>query len=608
MVAASGVAAVSPRQWLGGLSTGLGLVLLVWPTFLAERFKHAVDASDSLTASLDLSFGAAVGLTTFGLIHMIPLRAVSRKVLWWLLVAASCVTYLALVRVLANWMIDDAAITFAYSENLVRYHKITLHPNLPVEEGYSNTLWMLWLAAARALGLGIPAVAKVSCTVLGLVTIGLVHWAVWRQAETERDASADELPARATDALLVLIPTLILFAAPYLVWSVSGLEHTLQALCILIAATAPLFTARWWIPTAVALSAFVLVRPEAPLVVASCFAVHVAYAKRTRSWWDAAVASLGVAVIPAVAWFLLIGFRLSYFGDALPNPFYVKASDATFLRLINLVGGGWEYVMLWVYGSGILVTLPFLARALLGVVPLPVALGLGMLVAHLAFVIYAMGDWMGCWRFMSPVLPTLAFVVAWAYRGQAAISAREGHASTFATRVVTWVTLCALCWGGTKQYIAFAGNPTTPYLVVAHVGERFVELGERLGLRDPILAHHDAGGTSYKARIQLLDLGGLGNRPIAKHWHDPEFIAHYVLEDVAPDFVFGVANNFAAGTIRLAKRPEFLARYVPVRFAGDPLMRSDLCHIKRSLVESPQLPPGITVERKDGVVSNVLVK
>lgn len=598
----------------GALLVAAGASFLARPSLLANRFEPPGIATGFASAAPDLAFGIAVSLFVFGLAALAcsSTSKSSGHVRTWPWLIASIASYIALCFPLAEWMIDDAAITFAYSENLVRGFGLRLHPSLPPEEGYSNTLWMLWLAALRALGVAIPAAAKVSCLALGVLTFVLVHMSIRKLRDSSLAATAGSdanLPIDDRSAAPFLVANAVLLGAPYLVWSASGLEHGLQALTMLIAAVAPQLSTWPRTVTAAALSALVLVRPEAPLIVATCFAVRVGHSIPGRGLLVATRSNLMVALVPAICWAGLIGFRLAYFGDPLPNPFYVKATDATFTRVLNLFGGGWGYVLSWAFGSGILVVLPIVVGACKRPIPLPIALGAAMSAAHLSFVLYAAGDWMGCWRFISPIIPMLAVIVGWAYLPERHFEggpAKPGE-SRGGRRVVVALTLVVLALGTTKQYLAFASAPTTPYLVVKDIGERFVELGKRLGLNEPILAHHDAGGTSYGARIRLLDLGGLGNRTIAKHWKDADFISNYVLHEVAPDFVFGVAHNFAAGRSLFWQRPEFEENYVRVEFPGLPYMSSDLSHVKRALLDGKNLPPGIELVRNGQVISKVIV-
>ncbi|HEX2730190.1 MAG TPA: hypothetical protein VHM70_01240 [Polyangiaceae bacterium] len=568
---------------------------LLKPELLAHRFAPPIGVEDISLPAHKLAIAIAVALIALGLVPLLESWLSSERARRWLRIVATVCAYLALCSALSDWMIDDAAITFAYSENLVRGYGLTLHPSLPREEAYSNTLWMLWLAALRFAGIAVPIAAKYSCLAVGSVTILAVHLGASR-LNGERLRSW-------------LLPSMVLFGAPYLVWSCSGLEHGLQGLSIVLCALWPLFDEkRAPVVSGLSLAALVLVRPEAPLIVMACTYLYVYYThQRTKNWLTAAQENWAVAVIPGAVWVALIAFRLAYFGDPLANPYYVKASDATFARLLNVVGGGWEYVYAWAFGSGIFIALPIVIRACAKQLPKSIAIALGLSATHLAFVLYARGDWMGCWRFICPIIPSLAFVIAWAY-SEPEEAASNGTRLAFAHSVATVSTLVVLALGSFRQYLTFLATPTTPYEVVAKVGQEFVDLGKRLGLNDPVLAHHDAGGTSYAARIKLLDLGGLGNRAIAKHMNDAEFLTHYILDDAKPDFVFGVARNFAAGRSLFWQRPQFETDYVRVEFPGKPYMKSDLSYIKRTLVEKQPLPPGIELERQGSLLASVIVK
>lgn len=582
----------------GAVFIVFGLLIALKPRLLAERFSPpAVTSADFRGVTIKLASGIAIALVALGSVPLLTLWRRGERARWWLPAIASAVAFLVLASCLGDWMIDDAAITFAYSENLVRGYGLRLHPGLPAEKAYSNTLWMLWLAALRAAGIAVSTAAKVSCLAIGAVTCAFVHHAVARLK-------------RSCDGHNWLVVCVVLLGAPYLVWSSSGLEHALQGLAILCAAASPLWTKAYRWLTACSLAVLVLVRPEAPLLVVACWSVLVWYQRRECGLLPAVRRNLIVAFLPALAWAGLLAFRLAYFGDPLPNPYYAKASEATFARLVNPVGAGWDYILSWAFGSGIIIAIPAVLKACQrNILPLPIAMALALVAAHVSFVIYAGGDWMGCWRFIAPILPSFAFIIAWAYdfspgNGDQA----SGSSKLRANRLLTYITVGVLALGTVKQYLAFLANPTTPYALVASIGEQFVDLGIRLGIQDPVLAHHDAGGTSYKANIKLLDLGGLGNRTIAKHMNSSSFLSRYILEEVKPDFIFGASGNFAAGRSHFWQLPEFDARYVRVEFPGKPYMKSDLCHVRRDRLTGRQSLPGVEVDSTDGKITKVVVQ
>ena len=118
--------------------------------------------------------------------------------------------------------------------------------------------------------------------------------------------------------------------------------------------------------------------------------------------------------------------------------------------------------------------------------------------------------------------------------------------------------------------------------VVARIAQTFVDVGHRLGVAHPSLAHHDAGGSSYETDVELVDLAGLVDRSIAKH-----------MSDKRPTFIFGAAgatSAFATNQTKFFLMPEFSAQYVAIRFPGRPFMAADLCHVRRDLIHTV---PGI---------------
>jgi hypothetical protein len=52
-----------------------------------------------------------------------------------------------------HWLIDDAAITFAYSRNVADGFGPVLQPGALPVEGYSNPTWMILLALGKLVGL-----------------------------------------------------------------------------------------------------------------------------------------------------------------------------------------------------------------------------------------------------------------------------------------------------------------------------------------------------------------------------------------------------------------------------------------------------------------------
>jgi hypothetical protein len=563
-----------------------GGAVSVRPSLLASRF--ALSAPPGVDPSAVLAgFSRRVGavMCVVALAIFLGQRLKETRAQHWLRAAAALASYLLLADSLRDWLVDDAAITFAYSENLVRGHGLVIHPTRLPEEAYSNTLWMLLLAAGRALGASVDGFAKVASLACG-------GGALLLALETDRRLSSG---LEASRSLLVAVVTC---TAPFLIWAASGLEHSLQALLLTSVAAWPLLSSRHVLLGGLSLSGLVLLRPETPLIVVMVTLIYMleggrvppaALLRRFFGLWP-------VWTLPFAAFVGLLTFRVLYFGDVAPNPFYAKAGTATPVSLFNVFGRGWDYVFAWFSGSAAVVLVPLVLASQLRPLALGLRLALAMVGAQLFFVVYAGGDWMDGHRFIAPIIPLLA-ILAGAAHGGLAMSARQRQAVGLACAAL-------LALGTTKQYLRFLVRPTSPYELVARVGAEFAALGDKLGLSAVKLAHHDAGGTTYKARIDVVDLAGLGNRAIAKNLRDADFITRYLVEEERPDFVFGSKYAFAAFETRFQERPEFLAAYLPLEFEGKAFMEADLSFVRRDHVREA---PGLRVESADGAPAKLVV-
>src|SRR6185312_738566 len=110
---------------------------------------------------------------------------------------------------------------------------------------------------------------------------------------------------------------------------------------------------------------------------------------------------------------------------------------------------------------------------------------------------------------------------------------------------------------------------------------------------------------SWGANIDLIDLGGLGDRTIAQHMHDAEFMRHYLFVERRPTFIFSSASTFVAGYTQFYRMPEFSAQYVQLKFPDLPFMKADLCYVRRDLVHGAL---GISIVEKDRQMVAVIVR
>ncbi len=61
-----------------------------------------------------------------------------------------------------DWLCDDAFISFRFARNLAAGLGLLYNPGLAPVEGYSNLLWVLWLALFEVAGIDVSSAARVS--------------------------------------------------------------------------------------------------------------------------------------------------------------------------------------------------------------------------------------------------------------------------------------------------------------------------------------------------------------------------------------------------------------------------------------------------------------
>jgi hypothetical protein len=573
-----------PVLIFGAVLAGLGLLFVAAPALAARRFPFAAGQEAAIVRTLRAAGPALLAMGAAALLTCSRSAASHARPTVLLVGLLTVAGYVSLTTCLSDWMVDDAAITFAYSKNLATGHGLVIHPGHLPEEGYSNTSWMLILAAARKLGADIAVTAKRACVGFGALAVALSLFICYQLAER-----------RLRFGLIALGMTVCL-GAPFLIWSSSGLEHSLQAAMLAIVVAAPFAPRFQRLLIAGALAVLVLTRPEAPLVVAFVGAVLILREPSRRQVTASLQKYWLVLVFPAATWLGLMVFRLAYFHDPMSNPYYAKAGEANWLRVVNFVGSGWSYLSGWLADARTWLIIPVALIAPFRRAPLAQQLAVAVCLAQLMFVLFVGGDWMGCYRFVSPALPILAVLIV------GAVAEAGKRWSRLSSNLFCFILVWFLGIGTITQLTVFCAHPTTPTAVVAEIGETFVDLGHRLGIERPLLAHHDAGGTSYAAGIDLLDLGGLGDRIVAKHMGDREFMRRYIFVERRPTFIFGSSRTFAAGATEFYRMPEF-SDYVPLRFPGRPFMKADLCHVRRDAIHAV---PGVR-EVKEGATDYWIV-
>lgn len=402
------------------------------------------------------------------------------------------------IAVCSRWMLDDAFITFRYSENLAAGFGPVFNPGEAPVEGYTNFTWMLLLAGCIRLGFDPVAWSQIFAAAFAGGTLALLIF-------SHRFARGIS-PATAAVAGLLLASFGIFHP-----WIASGLEATLFMFLLLLTvllhsfALAPEATRARYAALGIVCALTALTRPEGAVIAGIVLAHHglrALFGRDHRAWW-------------AIALFLLLfgsflAWRVWYYGYPVPNTFYAKVggTQAQVLRGLNYFQGfaAFAWPLLLPVALGML-AVPFLLRRM----PWLAVLAGGILLYTL-FAIVVGGDVFIAFRFFAHVAALLCLMAAVGLH--------------YAVRPVALrAFLLPLVVGG-NLWMAF----THPYTFdIPKRGDsvtlKGVEVGQWLhaytaGRPQALIATNTAGTIPYYSKRPVIDMLGLNDTQIA-HRHMP---------------------------------------------------------------------------------------
>ncbi len=398
---------------------------------------------------------------------------------------------------------DDAFITFQYARNLAAGFGPTFNAGQPPIGGYTSFLWMLVVAVPQVAGFDAVRFAKVTgvlCTIAYAVLA-----AVWSRELVSQERTDAAAPGYSVAFLVLSMAS----TGSIAVHAVSGMDTALATLLF----TAFLYatyrmTRQRSMPTLIVAAilglATSLTRPDLIPSVAVGLAC-VALLNRALAARVVAIGALAFALPLA----LFGAWRLHYYGQLLPLPYYVKVEHQGFAGLPKLQ----EFVRFAAirFGPLILVAGFIVRRALI-----PAVVSAGLLLALLSYPAHVMSYE---WRYFFPIVP-FGIVLASAGAGLLPhVSSRVGLPARTAGVIATlW---CAVAIGALLWRLPHRLQDARDYsrsLADAHEA-----LGRQLGDLPVhgVLAVADAGAMVYYSRWQSIDTFGLNDVVIATtHRHD----------------------------------------------------------------------------------------
>ncbi len=476
------------------------------------------------------------------------------------------VVLIALLTLLA-WMNkfiqDDAFISFRYARHLADGHGLVWNIGEPIE-GYTNFLWVLFIALGMKLGIE-PVLASQAAGLL------LFAGTLWLAALLIREA--------VDTAEAALIGVLVL-GTNYTVsiYATGGLETQLQAfLCALVALLAAsaarrgAWTRNELFGLSLAMAAALLTRLDSGIVcVVAALSCLASWSRSTPTEIARRLFHLGLPLLFIIgAW---LAWKLSYYGDILPNTFRLKGSFTGFDR------GAW-YVHRFIASYFLYPVLLFAlwsSARFFRTGTRTLSMLLAMTAAWSAYVIAVGGDFME-FRFMVPALVLCAPLGAWLLAG--------------AHRGVRIALLLLFAYGSLHHATTFRYDST---LEVEHKAmleghlfdpkEQWVKIGKTLGDafgRDPDIriAVTAAGSIPYYSELTTIDMLGLSDRYVAtkgiilgtRPGHERIAPLSYLKER-------GVHLAISHPTVVPIASPTFVAPFLP-RAEGEPVPDAPLIEI-----------------------------
>ncbi len=245
-----------------------------------------------------------------------------RKSLTFLLVAVAVFYILFIARTAfdihgqkAFTLVDDAMISMRYARNLAEGHGLVWNVGQPPIEGFTNLGWTLILALFHLVSFS-PLHISLAVMLLAAAILLANTFVVYRIVEV-LDSSAQFAP--------LIAATVTAFYFPLVFWTLRGLEVGALTLTVSLGILLTLKTIRdprpvstFWLTLVLGLA--LLLRMDAALPV-GILILYLASQNPRRAIWSAIV-----SVIVLVA---ILLFQKTYFGDFLPNTYYLKVNGVT---------------------------------------------------------------------------------------------------------------------------------------------------------------------------------------------------------------------------------------------------------------------------------------
>ena len=412
-------------------------------------------------------------------------------------------------------LVDDAMISMRYARNLADGHGIVWNVGDEPIQGYTNLGWMLYMALLHLLGFA-PSKISLAVMVTGALILLANILVVKRLAEYQ--APGDWLaPA--------LAATAVAFYFPLVYWTLRGLEVGILSLLVNLAALLALRTIdglRWRSTLAFSIIAALAVLVRLDAIPQWC--ILVAFVAGCARGQGRLVHVVFIGITVAAVVLALYLFQTTYFGEFLPNTYYLKMTGLPLAERLERGAEVFARVALGDIGFPLLV----IAAGLLlhnSAIERKALLLLALFGVQCLYSIYVGGDSSeydvgGANRFITQGMGFL-FVVFGTVLGRllrdlkSLDTAALRQLNSASLRLFLFLALATVFLVGGQQWLVWAIKNAPALesdIVRAKVGVLVREGTEQ----DATVAAHAAGQIPYFAERRAIDLLGKNDAVIAK--------------------------------------------------------------------------------------------
>lgn len=487
------------------------------------------------------------------------------------------------------FIMDDAAISYSYANNILSGLGARLCPGNEIVEGYSNPLWVLIIGLLIKFHLFHPVYTlKIFGIILSISTVSLcVRWL----------REIFESP-KYNLCYYLFFPLILYLHTPFVVWNVSGLENPLYNFLIILSFY--LFSLEIKNPqderysSALCFFLISITRPEGAIyffiaLFTRCFLERKKIFSLRFLFW------VLLFFVPFILYHII---HYLYFQNIFPNTYYAKTENATAIfRLLNIDKRGWNYVISYFKDTHYFIFLPLILICFYGALRRSIKDFLPFLLLFFViplYVVWVIGDWMFQYRFLVHYSIILAFLfISSCIIFSEWLTKKFSRISPVALSHI--ICLIGVIIIGTRAFIETpkaVKNPSTPMSVVKSKAQIYNNILSKAMIQNPLVVDVDVGGTSYFGKFDIVDLGKLADVHISKyHWAN--YFGDYIFRERKPTIIH--SQGYYTKMAHWERFPEIKSDYIDINKL---FFSNEFNCIKRDTFSNPDSSPTLELNKK----------